>query len=132
MISTLRTKIIAGTTRQNRFENSKIPVYQTQDYLDFYGGLSTHVVADYRKVRSYLSSILYRNEVNRDDKYNKKLFLRIQQGMYLPNPLLEILVGEEWVNIYDLIDVDDIEQNHAKYNKIVFTTIKKYRKSMMG
>lgn len=132
MISTLRTKIIAGTTRQNRFENSEIPVYQTQDYLDFYEGLSTHVVADYRKVRSYLSSILSKNEVNRDDKYNKKLFLRIQQGMYLPNPLLEILVGEEWVNIYDLIDMDDIEQNHAKYNKIVFTTIKNYRKSVTG
>ena len=131
MISTLRTKIIAGTIRQNRFENSEIPVYQTQDYLDFYEGLSSHVIADYRKVRSYLSSILSKNEVNRDDKYNKKLFLRIQQGMYLPNPLLEILVGEEWVNIYDLIDMDDIEKNHAKYNKIVFTTIKNYQKSYL-
>ena len=129
MISTLRTKIIAGTTKRSRFEGGEIPVYQTQDYLDFYEGLSSHVVADYRKVRSYLSSILSKNEVNREDKYNKKLFIRIQQGMYLPNPLLEILVGEEWINIYDLIDMDDIEQNHAKYNTIVFTTIKNYRKS---
>jgi hypothetical protein len=132
MIATLRTKIIAGTNRKDRFQVSEIPVYQTQDYLDFYEGLSTHVVADYRKVRSYLSSILSKNEVNREDKYNKKLFIRIQQGMYLPNPLLEILVGDDWVNIYDLIDMDDIEQNHAKFNKIVFTTIKNYRKSMLG
>ncbi|MBC7410754.1 MAG: hypothetical protein H7339_20415, partial [Arcicella sp.] len=132
MIATLRTKIIAGTNRKGRFQVSEIPVYQTQDYLDFYEGLSSHVVADYRKVRSYLSSILSKNEVNREDKYNKKLFIRIQQGMYLPNPLLEILMGEEWVNIYDLIDMDDIEQNHAKFNKIVFTTIKNYRKSMLG
>ena len=131
MISTLRTKIIAGTNRKDRFQVSEIPVYQTQDYLDFYEGLSTHVLADYRKVRSYLSSILSKNEVNREDKYNKKLFIRIQQGMYLPNPLLEILVGEEWVNLYDLIDMDDIEQNHAKFNKIVFTTIKNYRKSYL-
>lgn len=132
MIATLRTKIIAGTNRKDRFQVSEIPVYQTQDYLDFYEGLSSHVVADYRKVRSYLSSILSKNEVNREDKYNKKLFIRIQQGMYLPNPLLEILIGEEWVNIYDLIDMDDIEQNHAKFNKIIFTTIKNYRKSMLG
>ena len=132
MIATLRTKIIAGTNRKDRFQVSEIPVYQTQDYLDFYEGLSSHVVADYRKVRSYLSSILSKNEVNREDKYNKKLFIRIQQGMYLPNPLLEILMGEEWVNVYDLIDMDDIEQNHAKFNKIVFTTIKNYRKSMLG
>ncbi len=132
MVATLRTKIIAGTIRQNRFENSEIPVYQTQDYLDFYEGLSTHVLADYRKVRSYLSSILSKNEVNREDKYNKKLFLRIQQGMYLPNPLLEILVGEEWINVYDLIDMDDIEKNHAKYNTIVFKIIREYRKANSG
>jgi hypothetical protein len=129
MIATLRTKIIAGTNRKDRFQVSEIPVFQTQDYLDFYEGLSSHVLADYRKVRSYLSSILSKNEVNRDDKYNKKLFLRIQQGMYLPNPLLEILVGEEWINVYDLIDMDDIEKNHAKYNTIVFKTIREYRKA---
>jgi Ankyrin repeats (many copies)/UvrD/REP helicase N-terminal domain len=132
MIATLRTKIIAGTNRKDRFQVSEIPVYQTQDYLDFYEGLSSHVLADYRKVRSYLSSILSKNEVNRDDKYNKKLFLRIQQGMYLPNPLLEILVGEEWINVYDLIDMDDIEKNHAKYNTIVFKTIREYRKANVG
>jgi hypothetical protein len=131
MISTLRTKIIAGTTGKYRFQTKEIPTYQTQDYLNFYEGLSSHVLADYRKVRSYLSSILSKNEVNREDKYNKKLFIRIQQGMYLPNPLLEILVGEEWVNIYDLIDIDDIEQNHAQRNKIVFATIRNYRKSYL-
>jgi len=133
MIATLRTKIITGTTQRPTWEgNNYIPVYQTQDYIDFYEGLSTHVLADYRKVRSYLSSILSKNEINREDKYNKKLFIRIQQGMYLPNPLLEILIDEEWVNIYDLIDIDDIEQNHARFNKMVFTTIRNYRKSMLG
>ena len=132
MISTLRTKIITGTTEQGAWGNHYVPVYQTQDYIDFYEGLSTHVVADYRKVRSYLSSILSKNEVNREDKYNKKLFIRIQQGMYLPNPLLEILIGKEWVNIYDLINMDDIEQHHALFNKMIFTTIRNYRKSMLG
>lgn len=132
MVSTLRTKIITGTTERETWGNHYVPVYQTQDYLDFYEGLSTHVVADYRKVRSYLSSILSKNEVNREDKYNKKLFIRIQQGMYLPNPLLEILIGKEWVNIYDLINMDDIEQHHALFNKMIFTTIRNYRKSMLG
>jgi hypothetical protein len=130
MIATLRTKIIAGTGNRSPKTGVQIPVYQSQDYISFFEGLSNNVVAEYRQNRSYLSSILSKNEVNREDKYNKKLFVRIQQGMYLPNPLLEILIDETWVNIYDLIDMDGIEKHHAKYAKVVFAKIKNYRKQL--
>ncbi len=130
MIATLRTKIIAGTGSRRSHADIEIPVYQTQDYISFFEGLSSNVIAEYRQNRSYLSSILSKNEVNREDKYNKKLFVRIQQGLYLPNPLLEILIDETWVNIYDLIDMDGIEKNHAKYAKVVFAKIKSYRKQL--
>jgi hypothetical protein len=127
MIATLRTKIMNGTSNRNLQNQFTIPVYESKDFIIFYNGLANHVIADYRKTRSYISSILAKNEVDKEDKYNKKLFLRVQQGLYLPNPLLEIMVNEQWVNIYDMIGVDDIEKNHAVINKIIFEDIRKYR-----
>jgi hypothetical protein len=31
----------------------------------------------------------------------------------LLNPTLEILIDDDWVNVYDLIDLEDIIENHA-------------------
>jgi Ankyrin repeats (many copies)/AAA domain len=129
MLSVLRTKLIAGTQVGRNF-NNETPYFETLDFAQFYKGLSPIVIPEYRQNRSYISSILSKNEVNREDRYNKKLFVRLQQGMYLPNPLLEIMIDEEWVNIYDLIDLEDIQINHAKANKGIILQIKNYRKQL--
>lgn len=90
------------------YRKRPVPCYETQNFIDFFEGLSNHVVPDYRKVRSYISSILSKNEVDRDDKYSKKLFLRIKQGYYLPNPKMEILQNDQWINFYDHVGMDRI------------------------
>ena len=62
------------------------------------------ILPAYRKKRQYLNSILSKNEIERDDPYNKKLFLRIYRGVYVLNPELEILVAEDqWMNVYDMM-----------------------------
>ena len=43
-----------------------------------------------RNKRSYLSSVLSRNEVDRDYPYNRRLFKRIAHGWYQINPRLAI------------------------------------------
>jgi hypothetical protein len=129
MIAVLRTHLIKGFERRSYFNRSN-PHFQTQNFIDFYEGMSQQVVAEYRRKRPYISSILSKNEINRDDKYNKKLFVRLQQGYYLPNPLLEILVDEEWVNIYDLIDLEDIKQNHDSSGGGVIDMINNFRKQL--
>ena len=61
------------------------------------------VVPARRKKRSYLSSILSKNEVSRQGPYNRKLFLRISHGQYLINPDLALRVSGEWRRIYQLL-----------------------------
>ena len=133
MISVLRTHLIRATSSAHHYyqgRNALRPAFQTLDFTSFFEGLSSHIIPEYRCKRAYISSILAKNELYKDDKNTKKLFIRLQQGMYLPNPLLEILIDDEWINIYDLIDIDDIETNHARYGKGFIKLIKAYRETL--
>ncbi|KOR31086.1 hypothetical protein TI04_02630 [Achromatium sp. WMS2] len=56
-----------------------------------------------RKKRSYISSILSKNEVFRDGPYNRQLFLRISRVKYIINPKVAVRIAGEWHNIYDLL-----------------------------
>jgi hypothetical protein len=61
------------------------------------------VVPARRKKHTYVSAILSKNEVNRADPYNRKLFLRVRRGQYLINPRMALRVEGEWRDIYDLL-----------------------------
>jgi len=61
------------------------------------------VVPARRKKRNYISSILSKNEINRDDRYNRKLFLRWRRGEYIINPQLALRVEGDWRKIYDVL-----------------------------
>ncbi len=74
------------------------------------------ILPEFRKKRQYLNSILSKNEIDRDDPYNKKLFLRVARGIYVLNPDLEILVAEDqWMNVYDMMFTEKMtrERNEA-------------------
>ncbi|EHQ24501.1 UvrD-helicase domain-containing protein [Mucilaginibacter paludis] len=132
MIAVLRTHLINQLDTAGlffRLKNHK-PAFQTLDFANFFDGLAHNIVPEYRRQRPYLSSILAKNEVNRDDKYNKKLFVRLETGLYLPNPLMEILIDDEWVNIYDMIDIDEIEKRQAVYGPKIISRIKNYREQL--
>ena len=60
------------------------------------------LMAGYRKKRTYISSVLAKNEVDSNNPYNNALFIRIERGYYCINPGLSILMDNEWVNVYDL------------------------------
>jgi hypothetical protein len=64
------------------------------------------LVPSRRKHRAYISSILAKNEVHRDDKYNRKLFRRLKHGHYIINPQLAVWVEGAWRNIYDVVPLD--------------------------
>jgi AAA domain len=74
-------------------------------------GYPHSVLPDFRKKRTYLNSILAKNEVDSKDGYNKKLFLRINRGVYVINPDLELLTdAEQWINIYDMMMAEKINR----------------------
>lgn len=81
--------------------------FRTEDFLKPLDRFPENVLLARRKKRSYLSSIFSKNEINRDDKYNRKLFLRVSHGRYILNRDLEIKTEkEEWRNVYELMDID--------------------------
>jgi len=64
---------------------------------------------------AYISSILSKNEVERDDRYNRKLFLRMRRGHYIINPKLSVRVEGEWRKIYDLLSLDMVAYKHLQH-----------------
>ena len=64
-----------------------------------------------RKQRAYISSILAKHEINRDDLYNKRLFLRVMRGYYILNPDLCIKGTDAWTNVYTLLDLETVKEN---------------------
>jgi hypothetical protein len=88
----------------------KMPSFETATFLSALQYFPNHVIAEYRKKRPYLSAILSKNEIKRQDPYNRKLFVRIERGRYIINPNLEIAIQDNWVNIYDLIHIDMLEK----------------------
>jgi hypothetical protein len=60
------------------------------------------IVPARRKKRAYISSILSKNEIDRDAPYNRKLFQRWKLGQYLLNPGLSLRIEGEWRRIYHL------------------------------
>jgi hypothetical protein len=84
----------------------RVEGFSTQDFLAAVQHIPHSILPERRKQRAYLSSILAKNEVDKDDKYNRKLFYRVLRGAYILNPSLALKVDGEWANIYDLLSVD--------------------------
>lgn len=90
------------------YENIRHNGFETNDFLAAITHYPAHVMPEYRRKRTYLTSILSKNELSSKNPYNKKLFVRIKQGFYFINPNLEILANEEWVKFYDLLGLNAI------------------------
>lgn len=76
------------------------------------------VLPYYRKQRAYLNQAIARNEVDAKADVSKKLFFRVARGFYVLNPDLEILIKEEWVNVYILMGTEKVEKfNEEEYFK---------------
>jgi hypothetical protein len=69
--------------------------FSTQDFIDAVKHIPANVLPERRKQRAYLSSILSKNEISKDDKHNRKLFYRVVRGAYIFNPTLAIKVEDE-------------------------------------
>lgn len=77
-----------------------------RDFAEVLAHFPESVIPDRRKKRTYISSILSKNEVSRNDPYNRRLFKRVRHGQYVINPQLEIRVEGNWRRIYELLSVE--------------------------
>ena len=88
--------------------------FDTQAILDAWRHLPANVVRPERNKRAHLSSVLSRNEVDRDYAYNRALFRRAAQGWYQFNPRLSVRRqhGEEelWTPVYAALNLPLINE----------------------
>ena len=87
---------------------SRVSGFSTQDLIAAVQHIPDSILPDRRKQRAYLSSILAKNEIAKDEKYNRKLFYRVLRGAYIFNPKLALKVEDEWINIYDLLSINKL------------------------
>jgi len=105
--------------------------FEAADFVNSVEHYSSQVMADYRKKRTYISSFLSKNEIYRNDKYNKQIFIRIRRGYYLINPILEVENDEgEWQNIYEVTGVADLKNSENSTFRYLGEYIEQIRKTV--
>ena len=67
-------------------------------------------VPAYRKRRPYISSVLARNEVDRVQSGNRRLFKRVERGVYVLNPGLSVRIGKQWIALYKLLEPEALQK----------------------
>ena len=80
--------------------------FSSGDFVEVLHHVPDALVPARRKQRAYISSILAKNEVHRDDPYNRKLFRRLKHGHYIINPQLAVWVEGAWRPMYELLSLD--------------------------
>ena len=82
--------------------------FNVNSFLLPLGNFPDSIMLAKRKQRTYISSILAKNEIYRQDPYNRKLFVRVKLGYYILNPELQIKTIDGWKNIYKLLNLEQI------------------------
>lgn len=110
----------------------RVEGFATQDFIDAIRHLPPAVLPERRKQRPYLSSILAKNEIGKEDKHNRKLFFRVMRGAYLFNPKLSLRIEGEWINIYDLLNIDRLAPRHETKQDWWYTNYNAFREENMA
>lgn len=108
---------------------SSFPAFETGDFVSALEPFPLNVIPEHRRRRPYLSGVLARNELHRDDPYNRQLFLRVSHGFYVPNPAMDIEIENSWINVCDLLHLDTMDEGAEKRLKDLLDVIRYVRKN---
>ncbi|MBE0647134.1 MAG: UvrD-helicase domain-containing protein [Bacteroidales bacterium] len=116
---------------KNFYESYGIRV---DDFLNNLKPFPESVLPAYRKKREYWLALLAKHETGSRNPYNKKLFRRIERGVYVLNPGMLIRYRDTWTPVKDIIDSQGItlkelkEHSKEKQRKEMEAWSKKYEK----
>jgi hypothetical protein len=66
------------------------------------------VLPPHRKKRAYLSAMLAKNEFHSNNPYNRRLFLRVDRGVYVLNPAVDLGQGDGWITLFDVLELPSL------------------------
>jgi len=107
-------------------QRRRMGAFEAKDVLDAWQHLPANIVRPERRRRPYLSSVLARNEIDRDYAYNRGLFRRLQQGWYQLDPGLSVRrsQGEEevWLPVISALNLPLISEvshwDHGEWDSV--------------
>jgi len=91
-----------------------VEAFNTHIILEAWQHLPSHVLKPERNKRAHLSSVLSRNEVDRDYAYNRKLFKRMRTGQYQFNPELSVRSNDgeagTWQPVFEALNLKLVKE----------------------
>ncbi|MEI7903257.1 MAG: SEC-C metal-binding domain-containing protein, partial [bacterium] len=97
-----------------------VPAFETADFVHALAYFPESVIPLRRRRREAITSALAGNEVFRDAPGNRRLFVRVKRGFYIPNPCLALDLDGTWVGVRDLLHFDLLERESGNKNLAYF------------
>jgi len=124
--SLFQTLWVLFKSRFTHPQRRRMGAFEAKDILDAWQHLPANIVRPERRRRQYLSSVLARNEIDRDYAYNRGLFRRLQQGWYQFDPGLSVRrrQGEEevWLPVISALNLPLISEvshwDHGEWDSV--------------
>lgn len=98
---------------------------QVNDFNEKFQDFPDNVLPPFRKKREYWLAILAKHEISSHNPYNKKLFWRLERGVYVLNPGMQIRYGDSWIAANDIINSQGISME-----EIIDHSVDKGKKEM--
>jgi len=108
-----------ATAHQKKGSTVLDSAFTVDDFLQPLKYFPETIIPEKRKRRAYISSILAKNEINRRDIYNRKLFLRVQRGNYILNPDILIKVNDTWIELFKFLNLEDVKEQFLYFKKFL-------------
>jgi len=106
------------------FEKKAKPPYlcgfTAPELVKWFNAYPEKILPDFRKKRAYISANLSKNEIDSTNPWNRKIFLRVEKGVYALNPELEIYADEKWINVYDIMKMQKVRKITPKDKEKMF------------
>jgi hypothetical protein len=102
---------------------TSIPAFEAGDFLPPLEHFPENVIPARRRRRDAISAALAKNEVFRAGPgSNRRLFVRVRHGFYIPNPCMRLAVGDEWCSARELVHLDALaEEPEGRLRPLVRT-----------
>ncbi|WP_293370016.1 AAA family ATPase [Nevskia sp.] len=103
---TLFNLMLAATKQCLQLPERGNPGFDTEVLSELLAAFPDAIVPEGKRQRQYLSGVLARNEQARDYAYNRRIFLRLRQGRYCLNPRIAVKVGEDWLPLPAVLNLE--------------------------
>ena len=101
----LTTQNHLHTGKYNFFSQRGFTAKKIEESIESY---PETMVPEFRKKRSYISAMLSKNEKSGTNPYNHKILFRTNHGEYLLNPEIEMMINEQWTNVYSVMGIEKL------------------------